>query len=276
MVSTLSAKLIRGCHPTFSCCPCNDDWHMLSMFEYYRSNVGMNHPHPAKYWKYIFQLKWGWTHSITDFKTQSIKEYILISSLVKKKTKYILITLLTIQRACEKHNILSSDIMQIINEYLFIPYMRFFKHELKNYIDYKTQPISLPSKCYINPLQVFIGRCKQYGIIHPNTNSCIYFYEISFEILIHCCKTIPKPNIKYDKLYIYDKRTFFLLLRCIYKKDQEFYNNERNTPFFKACHCNLSGIENDIFYKGRPIFREIKYLKQPSIIDIWCKDLFGW
>ena len=89
MVSTLSAKLIRGCHPTFSCCPCNDDWHMLSMFEYYRSNVGMNHPHPAKYWKYIFQLKWGWTHSITDFKTQSIKEYILISSLVKKKTKYI-------------------------------------------------------------------------------------------------------------------------------------------------------------------------------------------
>lgn len=276
MVSTLSAKLIRGCHPIYSSCPCNDDWHMLSMFEYYRTNVGMNHPHPAKYWKYNFQLKWGWKHSISDFKTQSIKEYFLISSLVKKKTNYILINLLCIQRACEKHNILSSDIMQIIHEYLFIPYMRFFKYELQNYINYKTQPISLPTKCYINPLQVFIGRCKQYGILHPKTNSCIYFYEISFKILIHCCKTIPKTNIKYDKLHVRDKSTFFLLLRCIYKKDQEFYNNERNTPFFKACHCNLSGIQNDIFYKGRPNSREIKYLKQPSIIDAWCEDLFGW
>jgi len=276
MVSTLSAKLIRGCHPTFSSCPCNDDWHMLSMIEYYRTNVGMNHPHPAKYWKYTFQLKWGWKHSITDFKTQSIKEYNLISSLIKKKVNYILINLLCIQRACEKHYIQSSDIMRIIHEYLFIPYMKYFKYELQNYINYKTQPIVLPKIHPINPLQIFIGRCKQYGLMHPNTNSCIYFSEIPFELLIPKCKNIPKPNIKYDKLHVYDKSTFFILLRCIYKKDQEFYDNEKNTPFFQACHCNLSGIENYLYYKSAPNSREIKYLKQPSIIDTWREDLFGW
>ena len=141
MVSTLSAKLIRGCHPTFSSCPCNDDWHLISMIDYYRTNIGMNHPHPAKYWKYNFQLKWGWKHSISDFKTQSIKEYILISSLIKKKINYILISLLTIQRVCEKNNIQSSDIMQIIHEYLFIPYMRFFKNELQTQLSKTCFPI---------------------------------------------------------------------------------------------------------------------------------------
>lgn len=276
MVSKLSAKLIRGCHPTFSSCPCNDDWHMLSMIEYYRTNIGLNHPHPAKYWKYIFELKWGWKHSISDFKTQSIKEYVLISQLIEKEINSIFMTLMLVHRICESHFIETFDIKQIINEYLFIPYMKYFKYELQNYINYKTQPIPLPKIHPINPLQLFIGRCKQYEILHKNTNSCIYFNEISFNHLILHCKTIPKPNIKYDKLHIHNRISFFLLLRCIYKKDQEFYNNEKNTPFFNACHCNLSGIQNNSFYKGYPYSREMQYLKQPSVIDAWCEDLFGW
>ena len=276
MISSFVAKSIRGCHPTFSSIPCNDDWHLLSILDYYRLQTEMKHPHPGKYWRYAYEAKWGWNHSITDFKTQSIKEYILLCKIIQQKKGEILFILLCIQRMFSIYD-RASFIPSLIKEFLF--------HDLSHFKDYmlciiqKTyEPIQLPYIHPINPLEVFIGRCKQYDIIHANTQSCIteHQYEISFHDLFCYCKVLPRPHIKHPYIYVYNRESFYLLIRAIYRKDLIFYNDPMETELFKSCHYNMTGQPNKYFYAMETIISKELHLEQPSVIDAWCEDLFGW
>ena len=58
-VSPLAASLIRGCHPTFSSKPCNDDWFLVSILDYYRVHSHQSHPHPGKYWRFYVRHEMG-------------------------------------------------------------------------------------------------------------------------------------------------------------------------------------------------------------------------
>lgn len=276
MISSFAAKSIRGCHPTFSSIPCNDDWHLLSILDYYRLQTEMKHPHPGKYWRYAYEAKWGWKHSITDFKTQSIKEYILLCQIIQEKKQEILFILLCIQRLFAKYQY-NNFIPSLIKNYLF-PDISDFKGYMLSIIHKTYEPIRLPYIHPINPFEVFIGRCKQYDIIHPNTNSCIteHQYEISFDELLSYCKVLPRPHLKHPYLYIYNRISFYTMIRAIYRKDLRFYKDPMETPLFKACHYNMTGQPNTYFYAKETIISKNVHLEQPSMIDAWCEDLFGW
>lgn len=276
MISYFVAKSIRGCHPTFSSVPCNDDWHLLSILDYYRLQTEMKHPHPGKYWRYAYEAKWGWTHSITDFKTQSIKEYILLCEVFRRKKEEILFILLCIQRAFSKYE-RTSFIPSLIKEYLFQDLVHFNDYML-SFIHKTYEPIRLPYIHPINPMEVFIGRCKQYYIIHSNTHSCITEpdYEISFDELVSYCKVLPRPHLKHPYLYVYNRESFYKMIRAIYRKDLRFYDDPMETPLFKACHYNMTGQPNKYFYATETIISKSLHLEQPSMIDAWCADLFGW
>ena len=286
MVSKLAVEFMRGCHPTFTYSPFNDDFFMLSIIDYYRVYCENKHPHPAKYWRFTYQSKWGWQHSITDFKTQSVKEYWYTKENINHKQKFIINTLLFLNKIF--HNIPNSnDIKYVISEFLFYNFMRNFKLELKKYICKHFLPISLPYIQPINPMQVFFGRCKQYKILHEKTNqfamydqnlngNVISFHEIiKIETIIKCCQNIPFICVKHKNLYVYNRNSFFKLLRFIHLEDRSYYEDTINTPFFRACNYNLSGIENHSYYKENDLIR-FPWLKQKSTIDAWCEDLFGW
>ena len=272
MVSVFVAKSIRGCHPTFSSTPCNDDWFLISLLDYYRIHCSHNHPHPAKYWRYAFEGKWGWNHSVTDFKTQSVKEYIMLKKVVDSKHNEIFYILLCIHRICSNYPN-TNDVMFLIKQYLFYEYICDYQQMLLNHIEHSCTPIGLPKLHPINPLQVFIGRCKQYGILHKKTNSFIVTIEISFDTLIEHCKVIPRPHVKHPYLYIHNRETFYFFIRCVHKVDVSHYDDPLHTPFLSACHSNITGVKNEIFYK---YIEPSHPLKQKSMIDSWCEDLFGW
>uniref|UniRef100_A0A6C0KKZ4 Uncharacterized protein n=1 Tax=viral metagenome TaxID=1070528 RepID=A0A6C0KKZ4_9ZZZZ len=272
MVSVFVAKSIRGCHPIFSSTPCNDDWFLVSLLDYYRYHCTDKHPHPAKYWRYAFEGKWGWKHSLTDFKTQSIKEYIELKKYVDQKNHYIFQVLLCIQRIFESYTH-TCDVIQVIQQFIFNDYICNYKEYMLKNIQDTIQPICLPKLHPINPLQVFIGRCKQYGFLHTNTNTCIVSKELSFDELIKHCNVIPRPHVKHPYLYIHNRETFYFFIRCVHKVDITHYNNEYKTPLFLACNHNISGIENKKFYQNIP---NSELFQQKSVIDCWCEDLFAW
>jgi hypothetical protein len=271
MVSKLSSSLIRGCHPTFSSTPCNDDWYLMSIIDYYRIRSEYKHPNPALYWRYTYDMKWGWNYSITDFKTHSIKEYILVSTILKKYNSNLIHILLSVHRISP-----CSDVSYKIKEYLSIPNKKDYTSYILRYIRSHSLPTSLPKSPTINALQLFIGRCKYYGFLHHETNHCIISRKkIFFDDLINHCKRYPRPYIAHPYLKIQNKKTFFsILLVQIAVEDQKKYTYPVKTPLLNACHYNFTGIENHTFYHY--IEGEQSALKQRSIIDTWVSDLFGW
>ena len=271
MVSTLSASLIRGCHPTFSCNPCNEDWYLMSIIDYYRIRSEYKHPNPATYWRYSYDMKWGWDYSITDFKTQSIKEYFLIKQLLHKKKLRAKQILLCVHRVLP-----CMDLTRKVKEYLFYTHEKEFKYRIMDSLRKQNPPTPLPKIQRINSLQVFIGRCKHYGFIHKDTHSCIISRKELFLVdLIECCRSLPRPHIHHPFLKIQDKKRFFsVFLVQVSAKDQEHYVYPQKTPLLDACHWNLTGIENDKYYKD--IDASFNYLKERSIMDVWVSDLFGW
>lgn len=268
-VSPLAASLIRGCHPTFSSKPCNDDWFLVSILDYYRVHSHQSHPHPGKYWRFTFDMKWGWKESITDFKTQSVKEYILISKILRSRQREIHFHLLCVQRAFKQYSN-TEPIGKLIASFLYFPTLKqLIQHELA-YLP----PIRLPSIHHVNPLQIFFGRCYQYCIFHRNTTTCILNTRVDLCSISQYCRVMPRPCIIHPQLMIHNKSSFFYLLRCILKEDQQQYKFPNLSKIHEACHYNLSGIENSKYYTTFPTNDE--YLKRPSMIDAWLSDLFGW
>lgn len=271
MVSTLSASLIRGCHPTFSCNPCNDDWYLMSIIDYYRIRSEYKHPNPASYWRYSYDMKWGWDYSITDFKTQSIKEYFLLNTILHKKEKRTSQIMLCVQRVLP-----CLDVARKVKEFLFFTNEKEFKKRIMYSLHKQNPPTPLPRMHGINSLQVFLGRCKQYGFVHKGMVSCIISRkEIMLYDLISACKSLPRPHINHPYLKIQNKRKFFsMFLVQVSAQDQKQYTYPEKTPLLDACHWNLTGIENEIYYKD--VDESFSHLKKRSIMDVWVSDLFGW
>lgn len=269
-VSPLAASLIRGCHPTFSSKPCNDDWFLVSILDYYRMHHNPSHPHPGKYWRFPFDMKWGWEFSITDFKTQSIKEYIHVSKLLRKRKQERLYHMLCIQRVLSPYSN-TSPLTKLIMRFICLPTL---KQTMQSELRY-LPPTRLPIIHPINPIQVFLGRCYQYGFIHPKTTTCYIKKRITFAELAQHCRVMPRPYIRHPQITIHNKSTLFFLIQCIVKEDQKQYIFPTLSPLHAACHYNFSGNENNHYYHYNTNPKEA-YLKTYSIMDIWISDLFGW
>ena len=269
-VSILGGKLIRGCHPTFSVSSCQDDWLLMSILDYYRVNTSNTYPNPSKYWRFVFDMKWGWEYSRTDFKTQSIKEYFLLSRLIETMERQITFHLYCLIRVLSTYTH-AKPIPKMIMNYLYLPK---FKSIIISELHRNYPPIKLPTVHPINPLQVFFGRCYQYGFIHPKTTQCYIKGWIQFSTLVNACKMIPRPHIQHPDLTIQTKKTFFYLLHMILREDQKQYTSSEHSHLYEACHYNFSGEENEKYY--RFVSPDKNYLKEKSVMDIWLSDLFGW
>ena len=138
MVCKLSASSIRGCHPYFSCVPCNDDWFLLSLIDYYRIQSMNKHPNPAYYWRYSYEMNWGWNYSITDFKTQSLKEYFFLEKVFKKRYLNSKTKLLCIYRIMPH-----IDLARNVKSYLFYTGEKEFKTNVMQYITKRYPPTPL-------------------------------------------------------------------------------------------------------------------------------------
>ena len=245
VVSLLSASLIRGCHPTYTHDPFNEDWCLVSIIDYYRMKGHHPYPHPCKYWRYVFDLKWGWKYSIIDFKTQSIKEYLFISKQIqhiKHETSFRMYVLFTVFMH-HTHN--PGCLPQSILEYLYNPSL---KEEIQKYLQ-SHLPIRLPATHPVNPLQVFLGRCYQYGFIHKNTKGCYIRNKwIALDTLRDYCKIVPRPCIHFGGIMINNKNDFMKLLCKIILEDNKNYT-----------WPDLSLLQ-----------------KEHLVIDTWISDLFGW
>ena len=269
-VSTLGGKMIRGCHPTFSVSSCQDDWLLMSILDYYRVNTSNMYPNPTKYWRFVFDMKWGWEYSKIDFKTQSIKEYFLVSNLIESTKRQIIFHLYCLIRIFSPY-IHAKPLPKMIMNYLYLPA---FKSTIITELHRNYPPTRLPMVHPINPLQLFFGRCYQYGFIHPETTQCYIKGWVQLNDLIKVCKVIPRPHIHHPDLTIQTKKTFFYLLHLISKEDEKQYTSPEQSHLYEACHNNFSGEENRTYYIL--VSPDKSHWKKKSVMDIWVSDLFGW
>ncbi len=269
-VCTLSSKMIRGCNPTFSAESCQDEWLLMSILDYYRVNTSNLYPNPTKYWRFVFDMKWGWEYSKTDFKTHSMKEYILLSKLIETKKRQIKFHLYCLIRMFSKY-IHTKPIPNMIMNYLYLPTL---KSIIRTELNSNYPPTRLPNIHPVNPLQVFFGRCYQYGFIHPETTQCYIKGWVQFSTLVNTCKLIPRPHIQHPDLIIQTKKSFFYLLHLISKEDDKQYTTPNHSHMYQACHYNFSGQDNTKYHIL--VSFENSHWKKKSIMDIWVSDLFGW
>ena len=251
-VSPMCASMIRGCHPTYSHDPCNEDWCLISILDYYRMIGTHPYPHPCKYWRFVFELKWGWKYSITDFKTHSIKEYIFMCKLKEDLQNEITFRTCGLYGAFSRYTNRPGCLPQIIMTYLYAPNI---KEELQHQL-HKHAPIRLPATHPVNPLQVFFGRCYQHGLFHPNTRGCFIpgGKWVQLDVLVYNCKTVPRPCIRCGNLLIQNRDGLLKLLYNILIEDKKNYEWPHLSLFFEEMGCNSSS----------------------GMIDAWINDLFGW
>jgi hypothetical protein len=288
----LSGSLIRGCHPKLVSTTTYDDWYNMSLMEYYRTQSNTCHPNPADYWRYRKDKKWGWEYSVTDYKTQSIKEFHRNYNIIKKINKDI----------CEKWYYINLffksientiDIPGLIMDYLFFDYKNKYKSKIYYHISLN-HPFPLPSKAVVNPMQVFLGRLHQYGFISKKTNTCrieltkykkymnkkgiFYKYEsIPFSELIKYCLYKDKIEIIHPMIHIANKETLLRIVKGIYISDRHSINNKISN-LLEGTNYNFTIYKSLLHNYAHPLSAEQKrrFALFPSTIDIWISDLFGW
>ena len=291
MISKISAKNIKGCHPTLTSAETYDNWAIMSLLEYYSIQTKTYHPNPADCWRYKIDNKWGWKLSITDYKTQSIKEFHKNNKIIKNLQRQFYFHLLCIH-AVLKPFPNTSDIPGIITDYLYLPFKQNNIDKFKQILKEK-EPTSLPCNVPINPMCVFLGRLKQFQFIHEKTNSSIIEitqwntapikydkYTITFEQLTNACsynKHYSYIYIKTPHIIIKDKQTLLRIIYGIYKADNK--NVKGLSNLLECVNYNFTRFKcPENYNKYSAGLNEIQKgrLQLPSTVDTWIADLFGW